>query len=320
MECFPVKLNWLFQALADPNITDICINGYQSAFVDRGQGLEPLSASLLTETSEDDLRHWVLQELSKIGKTWDAQYPFIDGTLPSGHRLHITFPPLARQGILVSLRRIPQMGLNPNQSRQESRKRWEDSPLLTVIENAITRGDSILISGATGSGKTTLAGDLLEQVPTQERIIALEDTPELAPNHPHFISLVSRPPNADGFGEVTLRTLLKQTLRMRPDRIILGECRGNEVLELLQALNTGHRGALATLHANSPRDALRRIELLCLLAAGGSIPISAIRELLSLGIQWIVQVKRVGPMRKITEVFKVEGREGDTILLRQVVD
>jgi pilus assembly protein CpaF len=177
-----------------------------------------------------------------------------------------------------------------------------------------------VISGATGSGKTTLANDLIAEIPQNIRIIALEDTSELAPQHPHFISLVSRAPNADGFGEVTLRTLLKQTLRMRPDRIILGECRGAEVLDLLQVLNTGHRGALTTLHANSPRDALRRIELLCLLASGGSLPSSVIRELLSLGIQWVVQIQREGMVRRISELWKIEGREGDTILMRQVLE
>ena len=191
-----------------------------------------------------------------------------------------------------------------------------NSPLFAQLAEAVRKGDSVLISGATGSGKTTLAGDLLAEVPEHERLLALEDTPELAPAHPHFVSLISRPPNADGFGEVTLRMLLKQALRMRPDRIILGECRGSEVLDLLQALNTGHRGSLATLHANSPRDALRRVELLCLLAAAGAVPLSAIRELLAVGVQWIAQVKRAGPQRIISELWRVEGREGDTILLR----
>jgi pilus assembly protein CpaF len=178
----------------------------------------------------------------------------------------------------------------------------------------------LVVAGATGSGKTTLLSDLIGEIPAQERILALEDTPELFPPHPHFLSLLSRPPNADGFGEITLRTLLKQTLRMRPDRIVLGECRGDEVLELIQALNTGHRGSLCTLHANTPRDALRRIELLCLLASNGSLPLSAIRELLAHGLQWIAQVRRLETgERKITEVWKVEGKEGDTILLRPVL-
>jgi pilus assembly protein CpaF len=177
----------------------------------------------------------------------------------------------------------------------------------------------VLLCGATGSGKTTLLGDLLAEVPAGERILAIEDTPELNPDHPHFLSLYSRPANADGFGEVTLRALLRQTLRMRPDRIVLGECRGPEVLELLQALNTGHRGAMATLHANSCRDALRRVELLCLLASSGSIPQSAIRELLGSGISWVAHVSREEGQRRIDEICRVEGREGDTLLLRPMV-
>jgi pilus assembly protein CpaF len=177
-----------------------------------------------------------------------------------------------------------------------------------------------VVSGATGSGKTTLANDLLGEVAASERIVALEDTPELAPAHPHFLSLLSRPANADGHGAVGLRDLLRQTLRMRPDRVVLGECRGPEVLELLQALNTGHRGALATLHANSPRDALRRIELLCLLGSGGDLPSRTVRELVACGIEWVAQVRRVGATREIAELWRLEGREGDTILMRQVLD
>jgi pilus assembly protein CpaF len=305
--------SWLNEALVDQRITDICLNG-GSAYVDDGNGMHPIKGS---QWAESEMKSWVLEQISLAGKTWDARYPFIDATLGTGHRLHVAFPPLARQGILVSLRRLA----TPSQTWRDrtarvGKTRWSHSPFFEQIADAVRKGDSILISGATGSGKTTLASDLLEEVPEQERILALEDTPELAPAHPHFVSLISRPPNADGFGEVTLRMLLKQALRMRPDRIILGECRGTEVLDLLQALNTGHRGSLATLHANSPRDALRRVELLCLLAASGAVPLSAIRELLAVGVQWIVQVKRVGAQRQITELWRVDGREGDTILLR----
>ena len=311
MECLPVSptLEWLQQILNDPHITDICINGAHSVFIDRGQSLEPWRVDSQVQTTELDLKTWILDQLSAIGKTWDARFPFIDASIPSGHRMHVVFPPLSQTGLLISLRKLPSRGCI----------RWNHSPFYNRLKAAIQQGDSILISGATGSGKTTLANDLLGEVSTDERIIALEDTPELAPSHPHFLSLMSRPANADGFGEVTLRSLLKQTLRMRPDRIILGECRGSEVLELLQALNTGHRGALATLHANSPRDALRRIELLCILASEGRLPIRGIRELLSLGIQWIVQTKRVESERIISEVVKLESMEGDTILLRPVV-
>ena len=307
--------------LAHPTVTDICINGPQGLFIDRGDGMERIGPAP-HEMTEEALRDWVLDQLSKVGKTWDAKLPFIDASLSSGHRLHVAFPPLASQGILVSLRRIPtaQSKLSSSEGQKLAWDRWKSSPLFQVLTRVIGQGDSVIISGATGSGKTTLASDLLSFVPEKERIVALEDTRELSPAHFHFVSLVSRPANSDGYGEVTLRALLRQTLRMRPDRIILGECRGGEVLELLQALNTGHRGAMATLHANSPREALRRIELLCLLASSGSIPIPCIRELLAMGVQWIVQVKRFAEGRKIQEVWKVEGREGDTILLRQVLE
>lgn len=306
--------NWLEQLLSDPTITDICLNGAREVFIDRGEGLEPYGGSLEPVWTEEGLRDWVLEQLSSAGKTWDARHPFVDAQIASGHRIHVAFPPTSRKGITVSLRKPPARG----SATQEGR--WIGSPAYELLRSAIRSGDSILIAGATGSGKTTLANDLLSEISPRERIVALEDTPELLPSHPHFLSLVSRPPNADGCGEVTLRTLLRQTLRMRPDRIVLGECRGAEVLDLLQALNTGHRGALSTLHANSARDALRRIELLCLLASGGSISLTAVRELLALGIQWIAQVRKseAGP-REISELWRVEGREGDTILLRPMV-
>ena len=306
---------WLSEALHDPAITDLCLNGPNEAFVDRGNGLEKIDRTPGAPLWRDDeMRAWGLDQISQAGKSWDAKHPFIDATLGSGHRIHVAFPPMARQGILVSLRRLP--GAHPE--RPHGLSRWVHSPLFEKLATAVRAGDSLLIAGATGSGKTTLASDLLESVPHEERMIALEDTPELSPVHPHFVSLLSRPPNADGYGEVTLRVLLKQALRMRPDRIILGECRGAEVLDLLQALNTGHRGALATLHANSPRDALRRIELLCLLASAGSVPLLAIREMLAVGVQWIAQVKRAGSVRQVTELWRIEGREGDTLLMRPI--
>ncbi len=315
MECITMNTpTWFSEALNRPDVTDICLNGNLEAFADSGNGMEPLSADGKEPWKEEDMKSWVLDQISLAGKSWDARFPFVDANLTSGHRLHVAFPPLARQGVLISLRRLPKSGLTKTASR------WANSPLFGKLASAVKDGDSVLISGATGSGKTTLASDLLEQVSGSERVLALEDTPELAPCHPHFISMISRPPNADGFGEITLRTLLRQALRMRPDRIILGECRGPEVLDLLQALNTGHRGSLATLHANSPRDALRRIELLCLLAASGAVPLLAIRELLAVGVQWIVQVKRIGSQRIITELWKVDGREGETILLRPILE
>ncbi|NDD93186.1 hypothetical protein EBZ37_14040, partial [bacterium] len=205
-----------------PNTTDILINGPDQIFFDQGEGLVELnSLSTVPWKSKEELTLWVIQLLSSVGKTWDAKHPFADAHLPGGFRLHVAFPPLAEPGILISLRKAAQDSLG--------RDRWKNShQFYTLLKSAIQRGESILISGATGSGKTTLANDLLSEVPSNERIITLEDTAELSPRHPHWIRLLSRAANADGFGEVTLQSLLKQSLRMRPDRIILGECRGSE--------------------------------------------------------------------------------------------
>lgn len=297
----------LFQ---DPRVTDFCFSA-SSLAVDRGEGLRTVEGFRFPE---EDLRAWTLHQISRVGKSFDAKSPYVDLVLPPlqqpgfRHRMHAIFPPLTPAGIMISLRKLPEATVGE--------KAWERSPYYPLLRKIVRSHETILVSGSTGSGKTRLMNELLSEIDGNDRILALEDTPELAPPHPQFFPLVSRTANADGFGEVTLRTLLKQTLRMRPDRIVLGEIRGNEVLDLLQALNTGHRGTLATLHANSPREALKRIEVLCLLAAGASIPLGALRELLAGGIRWIVQVERTPEGRKVRELVEIAGREGDTILLR----
>jgi pilus assembly protein CpaF len=307
----PIELKSL---LENPFVTDICLNGCKSLYFDSGNGME--EGRVLSWT-EIEMKKWVLDQLSLAGKTWDARHPFADATISTGHRLHATFPPLCSTGMLLSFRRIPQMQKAIQRPKEETF--WIEQGPYALLKEIVSKGESLLIAGSTGAGKTTLLNTLLSEIPFTKRIIALEDTPELAPRHPHFLSLVSRASNADGFGEVGLRELLKQSLRMRPDRIILGECRGDEVMELLQTLNTGHQGAMATIHANSCRDALYRIELLCLLAAKGQISSKLMRELLALTLKWIVHVKRDGPQRVIHEISRVEGREGDTILLRPML-
>lgn len=294
----------------DSHATDLCFS-VKGLTIDRGDGLRPESSFRVTD---EEVRNWVLAQVSRAGKSFDAKSPFIDLVIAPDsqvrfrHRLHALFPPLSPGGILVSLRKLPEPG--------SAEKVWGSSPYYPLLREIVRSHQTVLISGSTGSGKTRLMNELLSEIDPYERILALEDTPELAPAHPQFFSLVSRTANADGFGEVTLRTLLKQTLRMRPDRIVLGEIRGNEVLDLLQALNTGHQGTLATLHANTPREALKRIEVLCLLAAGTSLPLGALRELLAGGIRWMVQVERTPEGRRVRELVEIAGREGDTILLR----
>lgn len=310
----PSTPDWLTSVLKNPEWTDLCLNGPHHLTLDCGQGLQPLRlCEAPPNWPPSAYQAWVLEVLAATGRSWDARHPFVDAVWNDRFRIHFSFPPAVATFPHLSIRRLP---------RPETRGPgvWASDPFFPQLSEAVAQGQCVLISGPTGSGKTTLAQELLEAVPASERILALEDTPELAPRHPHWVSLQARPPNADGFGEITLRSLFRQSLRMRPDRIVLGECRGGEVLDLLQALNTGHRGALATLHARSPREALRRIELLCLLYGGAQLPIPALRELLALGLDWVVQVERTPQgRRQVKEVARMAGREGDTLLLRPVV-
>lgn len=306
---------WLQGLMQKPGITDICLSGTKQVFYDCGGGLHPFTPP---SWSDDQMHHWMITVLESLGRSWDARTPFLDARLPEGWRLHALFPPLSPIGLQVSLRKL---GFFKN-SQQSALSRWQthNAPELAVLSHCARQGRTILISGGTGSGKTTLLNDLLTWIPPQERLISLEDTQELCPTHEHFVPLVSRCANADGFGGVSLRELLKQALRMRPDRIILGECRGEEVLELLQTLNTGHRGSMATLHANSTRDALKRVELMCALHSPHPLPIRALRELITACLDILVQVERSPQGRRIIEISEVCGMEGDTILLQPLVE
>lgn len=304
---------WLRAALENPHITDLCIQGAGEVFIDQGEGMEawPVPTWPLAE-----LRLWIVDQLARAGRSWDAKYPFADAVLASGHRLHAVFPPVSGEAPALSLRRTALCaGTLPTVAES-----WRTQPGYSLLREAVQNHESILIVGATGSGKTTLLNALLEEAGPRERILLLEDVAELNPVHPHVLRLGTRPATADGVGEVGLRTLVRQALRMRPDRLAIGECRGPEVLDLLQALNTGHRGTLATLHAAGTRDALRRLELLCLLAPGQPLTTPVIRELIASGIQWVVFLERTARGRNITEVARVAGREGDTILLRPVLN
>lgn len=305
--------------LEQESITDLCFNRFDVLFIDQGKGME-LYLGTPFFSSEIEYRNFVLEQISLSGKTWDAKLPFLDTVFFHSHRAHVAFPPLAQFGIYLSLRRLPKKHfVSIELAKQNADSRWNDSKVaFEILKKSIVEKETVLLAGGTGSGKTTLLNDLLSFVPEHERLIALEDTAEIHALHPHFLSLLSRTPNADGFGTVTLRDLLRQTLRMRPDRILVGECRGDEVLDLLQALNTGHCGTLGTIHANSAKDALKRVELLALIAARGTIPSSLIKELLVNGIQKIVFMNRENGMRRIDSILKIEGLERDIIFTRPV--
>jgi pilus assembly protein CpaF len=308
-----------FELLNRPGLTDLCFNQFSEVYLDEGKGMVRFEGPALFQ-NEADYRAFVLENISASGKTWDAKLPFLDTVFFQTHRAHVAFPPLAQYGIYLSLRRLPSRVVSEKSIAQETAtERWKESASqFDLLKNAIAAHETILFAGGTGSGKTTLLNDLLSFVDPAERMIALEDTAEMRPAHPHFLSLLSRAANADGFGMVSLKDLLRQTLRMRPDRVLIGECRGDEVLDLLQALNTGHQGTLATLHANSARDALKRLELLALVAARGTIPSALIKELISNGVQKIVYLHRENGRRKICSILQLQGMEREVILTRDL--
>lgn len=300
--------SFIQQHLIEGSGSDLFLSSI-SARIESGSGIICIPS---VEFEESQLKNWVIQMLHQNGKSFDAKTPYVDFVCEiSSHTIrgHALFPPLCKN-LEISLRILR----NPKNSF------WQKDPYFSLLREKFFQQKTILIAGATGCGKTTLARELLQTLPSSLRILSLEDSPELNCEHPGYLSLRTREKNADGFGEVTLKDLLRQTLRMRPDRIILGECRGDEVLELLQTLNTGHSGSLATIHANSTRDALRRIELLSMMHPNGArFPIRAIRELLFNGIQYVVHLKRdEQSLRKISSVSEIVGMEGETLLIRDL--
>ncbi len=321
MECALKDVPPALQSLLlDPAVTDICLNGHLQLGFDRGGGMVACEGEPLFP-GEIEYRQFILEQLSLSGRTWDAKLPFVDTVFFRSHRAHLVFPPVARSGICLSLRRLPGgEALRPKADlERDAAERWSGSQeAFTILRDSIERHETILIAGATGSGKTTLFNDLLLHAAPGERIIALEDTAEIRPLHPGFLGMLTRPANPDGFGAVSLRDLVRQTLRMRPDRILIGECRGEEVLDLLLALNTGHRGTLTTLHANSAPDAARRLELLALIASHGTLPPHLIRTLIARGIQKIVHLVREPSGRKISEILAIEGIEQDVLVWRKL--
>jgi len=298
--------------LNDPLISDILVNGPQQIYIEKGGQLR------LTDVQfKDDahLMHVIDKIVSRVGRRCDEVSPMVDARLPDGSRVNAVIPPLAIDGPSMSIRRF---GTDPIT--------WDDyvnfksctPEMITFIEACVHARLNIIIVGGTGSGKTTLLNNCSSFIPEDERIVTIEDAAELQLRQPHVVRMESRPPNIEGKGRITIRDLLINSLRMRPDRIVVGECRGPETLDMLQAMNTGHDGSLTTIHANTTRDAVQRIETLVMMA-GFELPLRAIRQQFASAVDLLILANRLtGGPRKVCNVTEVQGMEGDIVTMQDI--
>jgi pilus assembly protein CpaF len=294
-----VGLGPLEELLADPAVEEVMVNGHDRVYVERGGRIERTDVGF---PSEQALRDAIERILTPLGRRVDELSPMADARLEDGSRVHVVIPPLAVDGPSLSIRRFTAVRPGPREMVELGTLTEE---LHDQLAAAVAARRSILVSGGTGSGKTTLLNALSGFIDPDERVITIEDAAELRLRQPHVVRLESRPANVEGRGRVTIRELLRGALRMRPDRIVIGEVRGAEALDLLMALNTGHEGALSTVHANSPEDALRRIESLALMAGVG-LPHEAIREQLGRGLDLVLHLARLSDgSRRVVEVAEV---------------
>lgn len=284
----------------DESVTDILINGTQSFYVEKNGQLERMEHPLGNESA---LFHFIERLVVPCGKQIDASAPYLDGRMLDGSRFNIILAPLACPGPLISIRKKRPAGIIPMEA-------FGPEHLLNWVRAQVSSRKTFLISGGTGTGKTTLLSSLLKEMSPNERIVLIEEVIEINSAHPHLIHLEARPPNPEGKGAVSLRTLLSTALRIRPDRIMVGECRGAEAFDMLQAMNTGHLGSLGTLHANSARDALRRFESLVLMGAH-QIPLRVIREWVAHQIFGVIHLEKVDGKRCISEILTISGLEGE---------
>jgi len=293
--------------LADERVTDIMVNGPKQIYVERGGKLE------LTDIQFRDNRHVMniaTRIVTRIGRRIDESSPLCDARLEDGSRVNIIIPPLAIDGASISIRKFSKKKITLDVMQKQGNM---SAAMATVLRIAARARLNILISGGTGSGKTTLLNALSQMIDEGERIVTIEDAAELQLQQPHVVRLETRPANIEGSGEITMRDLVKNALRMRPDRIILGEVRGAEAIDMLQAMNTGHEGSMGTIHANRPREALTRLENMIGMS-GINLPAKAARTQVAAAIDMIVQVSRMRDgMRRITHVIEVVGMEGDVI-------
>ena len=298
--------------LKDPTISDILINGPRQVYVERGGRMEKTSVVF---RDNKHLMQIIDRIVSQVGRRVDEICPMVDARLADGSRVNAIIPPLALDGPAVSIRRF---GSNPLKLEDLLNFKSITPEMVMLLEGAIKGRLNIIISGGTGSGKTTLLNTLSSFIPNEDRIVTIEDAAELQLQQDHVVRLESRPPNIEGKGAITATDLVRNALRMRPERIIIGECRGAETLDMLQAMNTGHEGSMTTCHANTPRDAVARIETMIMMS-GFEMPLKAMRAQIASGVNLIIQVNRLqGGPRKVTNISEIVGMEQDTIVMQDI--
>ncbi len=302
----------LEQFLNDKAINEIMVNAKDQIYIEKNGRLEKTP---LRFSSDRAVLNVIERIVAPIGRRIDESSPTVDARLKDGSRVHVIIPPLAVKGPTITIRKFSQIPFTIDDLIKIGSLTEKMAEFLKI---AISTRENVIISGGTGSGKTTLLNVLSSFIPDDERILTIEDAAELKLNQPHVVPLEARPPNIEGKGAITIRELVRNALRMRPDRIIVGECRGGEALDMLQAMNTGHDGSLTTLHSNSPRDALSRLETMVLMS-GMDLPVKAIREQIKSAIDLIIQNTRFKDgIRRISAITEVQGMEGDTIVLQNI--
>jgi pilus assembly protein CpaF len=298
--------------LHDPDVADILVNTYKQVYIEKFGRLELTD---ITFDDDDHLMKIIDRIVSKVGRRIDESSPMVDARLPDGSRVNAIIPPLALDGAILSIRRFGVRTLD----LKDLLEIGSISPgMAELIKGAIKARLNMLISGGTGSGKTTLLNALSAFIPIEERVVTIEDAAELQMLQPHVVRLETRPPNIEGKGRITQRDLVRNALRMRPDRIIVGEVRGDEVLDMLQAMNTGHDGSITTVHANSSRDALHRLETLMLLS-GVNLPTAAMREQISAALDVIIHIARLSDgVRRVVSVSEIVGMEHNVVAMQEI--
>jgi pilus assembly protein CpaF len=307
-----VGLGPLEQLLADDTVTEVMANGPSDVYVERRGRLERAGVAFSTTKA---MRSVIERIVTPLGRRIDEASPLVDARLPDGSRVNVVIPPLAIRGPAITIRKFARRRLETGDLLKYGSL---NAAMLEFLTVCIRHRRNVIVSGGTGSGKTTLLNVLSNLVPSHERIVTIEDAAELQLGHENVVTLEARPRNVEGRGEVTIRDLVRNSLRMRPDRIVVGECRGGEALDMLQAMNTGHDGSLTTAHANSPRDLLSRLEVMVLMA-GIDLPVTAVREQIASALDVVVQQTRFPcGARKITQIVEITGLEGATIQMQDV--